>query len=127
MYPFKREMCHSISRISLYVISISLCISASLARTLPIVDLGYVQQQATYYDPEIDAFTFKNIRYAEPPIADLRFRPPLQPAPEMGGIQDGSKYASPACSQAISQFGGLSNTSVISEDCLVSICLTDIQ
>lgn len=86
------------------------------------VDLGYVQQQVTSYDPEIDAFTFKNIRYAEPPIAELRFRPPLQPTPEMGGIQNGSKYASPACLQAISQFGGLSNTSVISEDC--SVCIS---
>jgi hypothetical protein len=101
----------------LFLVTSSVAVIAST--NLPIVDLGYVQQQATYYDSSIDAFTFKNIRYAHPPLAELRFRPPQPPAAEPG-LQDGTQYGHPVCPQVRSESGGLSNTSIITEDCLVS-------
>lgn len=105
------------------LLSLLFLVANSVASTnLPIVDLGYVRQQATYHDHSIDVFTFKNIRYAHPPLADLRFRPPQPPAAKPK-TQNGAQYGDPVCSQARSEvnFGGISNTSRITEDCLVSM------
>lgn len=55
---------------------------------LPIVDLGYAKYQASSHNQN---FNFSNIRYAAPPIGDLRFtapQPPLQTDPNI--IHDGS-------------------------------------
>ena len=58
---------------------------------------------------------FKNIPYAAPPVADLRWRPP-QPAPSWVGVRDASKFGQ-ACMQPF--VDGLSNELVPgSEDCL---------
>lgn len=75
-----------------------------MAGGLPIVDLGYVRQQATEYNVSflrllrflnlkvwnltyalkdtLSIFTFSNIRYGQAPIGDLRWSPPLAPHPE---------------------------------------------
>ncbi|CAZ86417.1 unnamed protein product [Tuber melanosporum] len=56
--------------------------------SLPIVDLGYVKQQATSYNKTYDFYHFRNIRYAAPPLGNLRFRKPQPPLPQTG-IQNG--------------------------------------
>lgn len=94
---------------------------------LPVVDLGYVQQQASWYNASIDYYVFKNIRYAAPPINDLRFRLPEPPLPEPG-IVDGNKYSynDSACHQFLGPgFFGIipgvpeEGLEMGSEDCLV--------
>jgi hypothetical protein len=80
---------------------------------LPIVDLGYVQQQATEYNETADVYVYRNIRFAAPPLGDLRLRKPQDPLNETE-VQNGSLGINTACSQT-------DGTSLIgSEDCLVS-------
>jgi len=85
---------------------------------LPIIELGYVRQQATDYDRAADLFLFKNIRYAEAPVGELRFRPPRQPTHEPG-VTNGTSYGDRVCPQAYSPISGLSDSYTMSEDCLV--------
>ncbi|MCJ1344838.1 hypothetical protein MMC31_003041 [Peltigera leucophlebia] len=47
--------------------------------TLPIVDLGYELHQAFSFNPETGLYNFSNIRYAEPPVGELRFRASVPP------------------------------------------------
>ncbi|TVY83713.1 Carboxylesterase patB [Lachnellula suecica] len=92
--------------------------------SLPVVDLGYAIHQAsisisnqsnTYYN-------FSNIRYAAPPLGNLRFNATLPPLDNRtAGIQDGS-YGN-ICPQAFAswQIGDLSlnpGASNENEDCL---------
>lgn len=57
---------------------------------LPVVDLGYELHRAASYDQATDIYTFTNIRYAQAPVGDLRFRAPLPPLPNRDTIQNGS-------------------------------------
>ncbi|KAH0490990.1 hypothetical protein TgHK011_002436 [Trichoderma gracile] len=55
----------------------------------PIIDLGYAKYRGlTLHDAAVD--TFLGIRYAKPPLSNLRFRAPQDPSPE-SSIQDASK------------------------------------
>ncbi|KAJ5797300.1 uncharacterized protein N7503_006596 [Penicillium pulvis] len=58
------------------------------ASSLPIVDLSYELHQAISSTPEF--YNFSNIRYAAPPVGDLRFRAPALPAQNRSQIQNGS-------------------------------------
>ncbi|KAK9471994.1 Carboxylesterase [Dipodascopsis tothii] len=57
-------------------------------KKLPIVDLGYAKHRPTEYNKIYDFFTFKNIRYAAPPVGKRRFQAP-QPPLWQDGIQSG--------------------------------------
>ncbi|MCJ1432715.1 hypothetical protein MMC27_002072 [Xylographa pallens] len=46
---------------------------------LPVVDLGYVLQRATSYNYTSGTYNFSNIRYAQPPVGELRFQAPQSP------------------------------------------------
>ncbi|KAL3461200.1 Alpha/Beta hydrolase protein [Aspergillus heterothallicus] len=56
---------------------------------LPVLKLPYGKWRAYSYNKEADVYTFRNIRYAAPPIGDLRWAKPAPPE-FVGGIQDGS-------------------------------------
>jgi hypothetical protein len=87
--------------------------------SLPTIDLGYVRQRATEYNTTTGLYIYRNIRYAHPPIADLRFRKPQPPLPEPAGtISDGSQYKTTVCPQAVNRYTPSANG--FSEDCLVS-------
>lgn len=58
--------------------------------SLPVVDLGYELQQATLYNSSGNFYNFSNIRYAAPPVGDLRFRAPQPPEKNRGQVQTGS-------------------------------------
>ncbi|RPA98607.1 alpha/beta-hydrolase [Choiromyces venosus 120613-1] len=88
--------------------------------SLPIVDLGYVKQQATSYNQTYDFFHFRNIRYAAPPLGDLRFRKPQPPLPQTG-IQNGDiPLVQSICHQTWPPFLGVGpvGESFGVEDCL---------
>ncbi|KAL6886228.1 Alpha/Beta hydrolase protein [Trichoderma longibrachiatum] len=76
----------------------------------PIVDLGYAKYRGiALLDAAVD--TFLGIRYAQPPLSNLRFRAPQDPSPE-SSIQDASKFG-PVCIGP-----GQSPSPSTSEDCL---------
>ncbi|KXX81416.1 Cholinesterase [Madurella mycetomatis] len=58
--------------------------------SLPTVDLGYELHQALAYNATTDIYKFSNIRYAQAPIDNLRFRAPLPPKTDRSTIQNGS-------------------------------------
>ncbi|KAJ7587028.1 Alpha/Beta hydrolase protein, partial [Mycena floridula] len=98
-----------------------LAASAQLVRADgPIVDLGYAQYQGVT-DPTVNMTSFLGLRYAAPPLGDLRFRAP-QPPLNVTGVQSALTNGN-TCFQAGS---GTSNTNpllpraaqVTSEDCL---------
>ncbi|OJD32155.1 carboxylesterase family protein [Diplodia corticola] len=66
--------------------------------SLPIVDLGYQLQQASGFNETAAYYNFSNIRYAAPPVADLRFRAPVSPVTDRSSVQDGSELR--ICHQA---------------------------
>ncbi|PWW76636.1 alpha/beta-hydrolase [Tuber magnatum] len=89
--------------LSLLLIGSGSC-AKSYNSSLPIVDLGYVKQQATSYNQTYDFYHFRNIRYAAPPLGDLRFRKP-QPPLNQSGIQNGDiSIAETICHQAFPPF-----------------------
>ncbi|KAL8674755.1 MAG: hypothetical protein Q9168_000839 [Polycauliona sp. 1 TL-2023] len=53
--------------------------AAPAATALPTVDLGYSLHQASSFNVTGGTYNFSNIRYAEPPTGDLRFRAPVPP------------------------------------------------
>ena len=99
--------------------------NSSSNSSLPIIDLGYVKQQATEYNQTYDFYHFRNIRYAAPPLGDLRFRKPQPPLPQ-AGIQNGDiPFLESTCHQAWPSFFGpaLFGDNFGVEDCLVGLCL----
>ncbi|KAI9151316.1 acetylcholinesterase [Paramyrothecium foliicola] len=68
-------------------------------KCLPVVDLGYTKHQALAYNSTTDVYKFSNIRYAQAPTGELRFRAPLAPVTNRTAIENGSQYR--ACPQAM--------------------------
>ncbi|KAL4865265.1 hypothetical protein BDV12DRAFT_200304 [Aspergillus spectabilis] len=56
---------------------------------LPLLKLPYGTWRAYHYNDEADVYTFRNIRYAAPPVDKLRWNKPAPPT-FVPGIQDGS-------------------------------------
>ncbi|TWU72061.1 hypothetical protein ED733_003106 [Metarhizium rileyi] len=63
--------------------------SACCASSLPVVDLGYQLHQAISFNSTSGQYKFSNIRYAAPPVGDLRFRAPAQPEEDRAQVQTG--------------------------------------
>jgi len=89
----------------LLFLPVALCAQISFA-TLPILNLPYAKYQASY-DAQNDIYLFSNIRFAAPPLGNLRWAAP-QPPSIQSGIQDGRVGGS--CSQP--------NRQSVTEDCL---------
>jgi len=91
--------------------------------SLPIIDLGYVKQQATEYNQTYDFYHFRNIRYAAPPLGDLRFRKPRPPLSQ-AEIQNGDiSFVESTCHQTWPPFLG---TTPFGEDFGVEDCLVNL-
>jgi len=67
-------------------------------------------------DSEGGVRVFRGIRFAEPPVGSLRFRPPAEPKP-WTEVRSALDFA-PACPQLVSIDPTENNNSVQSEDCL---------
>ncbi|KAJ5733782.1 hypothetical protein N7493_002568 [Penicillium malachiteum] len=74
-------------------------VSTCSASNLPIVDLGYELHQAISFDSTQGLYNFSNIRYAAPPVGDLRFRAPVAPARNRTKVQNGT--VGRVCPQAV--------------------------
>ncbi|KAJ5174215.1 uncharacterized protein N7482_000092 [Penicillium canariense] len=64
-------------------------VSACYASRLPIVDLGYELHQAISLSNTSGLYNFSNIRYAAPPVGNLRFRAPVMPKQNRTEVQTG--------------------------------------
>ncbi|PGH04908.1 hypothetical protein GX51_03204 [Blastomyces parvus] len=90
----------------------------------PNVDLGYAVHAPTFLNitaSGIKLGNYNNIRYAQPPTGNLRFRNPRTPPPRQHGIQNGVMDPSPDCVSSAHPyvpFPGLNGTHWGTEDCL---------
>ncbi|KAF1973500.1 acetylcholinesterase precursor [Bimuria novae-zelandiae CBS 107.79] len=57
--------------------------------SLPVVDLGYEIHRASSYNDTGRFYNFSNIRYAAPPVGNLRFAPPEAPAENRSTVNNG--------------------------------------
>ncbi|KAF4452371.1 carboxylesterase family protein [Fusarium austroafricanum] len=73
--------------------------------TLPIVDLGYERHRALSYNETFEIYKFSNIRYALPPVGDLRFQAPVALLSNRQYIQIGDEVR--ACPQGILYWQGI--------------------
>lgn len=71
----------------------------SQGNQLPIVDLGYNLQRATFENNDFGFYSFNNIRYAAAPVGANRFRNPQKPIIDKSTIQTGSQDRK--CPQAV--------------------------
>ncbi|KAF2175594.1 alpha/beta-hydrolase [Zopfia rhizophila CBS 207.26] len=77
--------------------------------SLPIVDLGYELHQASGFNETGGFYNFSNIRYAAPPVGDLRFAAPQAPAENRSTVNTGDSgricpQAGPLWSRIATQF-----------------------
>ena len=100
---------------------------ASTTKDFPTVDLGYARHAPTFVNTtsvnNISFATYSNIRFAEPPVGDLRFRAPVTPPPASHDVEDGVvPRNSTNCLQTwpagFIAFPGLNGSTWGSEDCL---------
>ena len=57
--------------------------------SLPIVDLGYERHQAAALNASTGIYNFTNIRFAQPPVGNLRWKPPVAPTGRNAQVQNG--------------------------------------
>ncbi|KAK1148709.1 hypothetical protein N8T08_008594 [Aspergillus melleus] len=87
---------------------------------LPLLKLPYGTWRAHKYNVEADVYVFRNVRYAAPPLGELRWSKPAPPK-FVSGVQDGSYGHNCIPAQIPDQFfmPGVENlTKNSAEDCL---------
>ena len=77
--------------LNIAILTLDCVVAASVSTTLPIVDLGYELHQAIAYNDTGAYYNFSNIRYAAPPLGNLRFSPPQQPTTNRNTTQTGNR------------------------------------
>ncbi|MCJ1251242.1 hypothetical protein MMC30_008473 [Trapelia coarctata] len=73
--------------------------------SLPIVHLGYERHQAISFNSTGGFYNFSNIRYAQPPVGELRFAAPVAVTGHSDVINNGS--VGRVCAQSIPAWPGL--------------------
>ncbi|KAI5203414.1 carboxylesterase family protein-like protein [Aureobasidium subglaciale] len=74
-------------------IALAICLIGGVSAQnvpLPVVDLGYEVHQAANFDFINGLYNFSNIRYAAPPVGQLRFALPETPATNRSVVQKGN-------------------------------------
>ncbi|KAF2136678.1 uncharacterized protein K452DRAFT_237078 [Aplosporella prunicola CBS 121167] len=75
---------------SLSLVSGAFAAPTNSSAVLPVVDLGYELYRAAAFNQTAGYYNFSNIRYAQPPTGDLRFREPQPPKTDRSVVHDGS-------------------------------------
>ncbi|KAK7531183.1 acetylcholinesterase precursor [Phyllosticta citricarpa] len=78
------------------------------SRQLPVVDLDYELYQANNFNEDRKFYNFSNIRYAAPPVGELRFKAPESPAFDRSAVRTGSEGK--ICPQALPRWTGIAGT-----------------
>lgn len=77
----------------LALITFFLSVHGQSCSNFPVVDLGYAKHAPTIVNTtssyNISYATYANIRFAQPPVGDLRFRKPKTPPPNNATVQNG--------------------------------------
>ncbi|KAK5952643.1 hypothetical protein OHC33_006235 [Knufia fluminis] len=85
----------------------ALLVANAASQSLPQVDLGYETHKAITYNNVSETYSFNNIRFAQPPVGDLRFAAPVPPTGRNPVVQNGS--FSPICPQALPGWSAIGN------------------
>ncbi|OJD30095.1 carboxylesterase family protein [Diplodia corticola] len=85
---FLRSVAHAAAAITL--LSPTLVSAQNSSSSLPVVDLGYGLHRAISFNETRAYYNFSNIRYAAPPVGELRFKAPEAPVTDRSVINDGS-------------------------------------
>lgn len=90
----------------------------SSSNASPIVRTSYGHVKGTTSKYRDGVSVFKGIRYAQPPVGELRWKPPTKPAP-WDGVYDATEFGN-QCPQSLSLNQSIWTTgnSQMSEDCL---------
>ncbi|PGH18205.1 hypothetical protein AJ79_00543 [Helicocarpus griseus UAMH5409] len=102
----------------------SLSAPSGESKSFPNVELGYATHAPTFLNVTESGITlanYNNIRYAQPPTGDLRFRKPQTPPPSESGVKDGLMNPTPDCVSSAhpgAPFPGINGTHWGTEDCL---------
>ncbi|KAI1122656.1 carboxylesterase family protein [Nemania abortiva] len=91
-------------------------LSLAQATPSPVVDLGYAKYQG-FYDPTYDQNIFRGIRYAAPPVGELRWQMPQPPAVNRTVVLSAENYA-PQCPQSPNSPNAPPASPSGDEDCL---------
>jgi len=113
-------------RIAVGLICLQLgCFGAPAAQneTQPTVKIQSGMLEGTHFGSKPNSAAFLGVRYAAPPIADLRWKPP-QPAPKWSGTHKADNFGSPCPQLPARWFSYIEGN----EDCLyLNIWTTDIR
>ncbi|KAH8834373.1 carboxylesterase family protein-like protein [Flagelloscypha sp. PMI_526] len=81
------------------LLCVSSLVAVGLAAALPTVDVGYARYQAANLTGK-DYYSFSNIRYAAPPVDNLRWRAPQLPSPNRSRVIQTSPDSNIICPQS---------------------------
>ncbi|KAI1306169.1 carboxylesterase [Xylaria venustula] len=95
---------------------ILIVLSVAGATPAPVVDLGYAKYQG-FYNSTLDQNIFNGIRYAAPPVGELRWQMPQAPGRSRNEVISALDYA-PQCPQSPSSPSALPAAPSGDEDCL---------
>ncbi|KAL6829642.1 Alpha/Beta hydrolase protein [Trichoderma sp. SZMC 28015] len=88
----------------------ALVLGDAVTPDLPVVDLGYELHQAILFNKDQGFYNFSNIRYAQPPLGQLRFTAPKPVEGHSNNVNNGSIGV--ICPQAIAAWNSGSNAFV---------------
>jgi cholinesterase len=80
----------TIMRSTLYLLFAVSHVACPTAQNLPQVDLGYQIHRASSFNESAEVYNFSNIRYAQPPVGNLRWALPVPPFGRDSIVRDGS-------------------------------------
>jgi carboxylesterase type B len=98
--------------------------AALLNTSFPNINLGYAIHAPTFINATssgLQIASYNNIRFAQPPTGDLRFRSPLTPPPYVEVVIHGDEYKSTECVSSVppeAPFPAFNGTTWGQEDCL---------